>query len=578
VKDGAAATGLRRSLDVVARVLRPYRARLAAITGLAAIGSVAESAALVAVAVLATAFVGGESARPTLPLLGDELGAPSGPLIVFALAAVVVRLLAFGGAVRIAAGISADYERARRREIVDAYLGAEWELQSQQPPGAFQDLLTWDVEGARSAVDAVARGLAALVGFAILVLVAFAVSPGTAVVVVAAAAVLAVLLRPVALVARRLAARRADVNSAWADDIQQTLSVAREIQVFGVTPFFRARTSRLLDQVAAVRRLADFVSGSAVVLYQTTVLLGAVVALGIVYLVDVGLLREVGPIALLLIRALGYSQSVQQVLHTVVEREPYLRRLQDKAAALEARPQAHGSATLDRVESVAFRHVTFAYAKREPALLDVSFEARPGEAIALVGPSGSGKSTLVQLLLRLLRPGFGVVLVNGRPVDDYSDASWAQTVTYVPQEPVLLRLSVADNIRFGRPGISAEAVRLAAARAYVADEIEALPRGYDEPCGERGSRLSGGQRQRICIARALVTQPNVIVFDEPTSALDPVSEQFVLRTLAEMRGNATLFIVTHRPETLELCDRALVLDHGRLRAFARPAELPSAGD
>jgi ABC-type multidrug transport system fused ATPase/permease subunit len=171
-----------------------------------------------------------------------------------------------------------------------------------------------------------------------------------------------------------------------------------------------------------------------------------------------------------------------------------------------------------------------------------------------------------------------VVLVNGRPVDDYSDASWAQTVTYVPQEPVLLRLSVADNIRFGRPGISAEAVRLAAARAYVADEIEALPRGYDEPCGERGSRLSGGQRQRICIARALVTQPNVIVFDEPTSALDPVSEQFVLRTLAEMRGNATLFIVTHRPETLELCDRALVLDQGRLRAFAPPAELPPAGD
>jgi len=198
-------------------------------------------------------------------------------------------------------------------------------------------------------------------------------------------------------------------------------------------------------------------------------------------------------------------------------------------------------------------------------LRNVSLRIRRGEIVALVGPSGSGKSTLVQILLRLARPTTGSVQLDGVTADDVVDADWSRLVSGIPQEPELLDGTVAENIAFLRTGLSRDEIVDAARRAHIHDEILDLPAGYDTHLGV-GSGLSGGQRQRIGIARALIGEPRLLVLDEPTSALDPHSEQLVRQTLDELRERTAVVVVAHRPSLLEIADRVVTLERGRITA------------
>jgi len=209
----------------------------------------------------------------------------------------------------------------------------------------------------------------------------------------------------------------------------------------------------------------------------------------------------------------------------------------------------------------------------QPALADVSFSIGRGEAIGIVGPSGAGKSTLMQLLLRLRVPSSGRYLVNARPASEFRTSMWYRTVAFLPQEPRLIDGTIAENIRFLRDDVDDEAIYRAARLAQIHDEILAWPRGYETPVGPRGHAVSGGQRQRICLARALATRPSVLVLDEPTSALDVHSELLIQRALDATRGETTLLIVAHRLSTLNICDRIIVLEGGRLEAFAAAKDL-----
>jgi ABC-type multidrug transport system fused ATPase/permease subunit len=199
-------------------------------------------------------------------------------------------------------------------------------------------------------------------------------------------------------------------------------------------------------------------------------------------------------------------------------------------------------------------------------LSDVNFEVKGGEATGVVGPSGAGKSTLVQILLQLRAPDHGRYLVNDVPVEQFASDDWHRRIAYVPQEPRLLHASVADNIRYFRD-VDDDAVKRAGRLARIHDDIMSWSNGYDTLVGPRADAVSGGQQQRICLARALVTQPEVLVLDEPTSALDPHSEMLIQDSLIALKGEMTLFIVAHRISTLEMCDRVMVIVDGRLQAF-----------
>ena len=254
-------------------------------------------------------------------------------------------------------------------------------------------------------------------------------------------------------------------------------------------------------------------------------------------------------------RVLG---SIQKAL-AAAERVFYIMDLTDTI------PQKPDAITLPSVEgNVEFRHVSFAYNKGETILHDVSFSAKPGQAIALVGPSGAGKSTVASLLPRFYDVTEGAIFVDGHDVRDVTLASLREQVGIVPQETNLFNDTVYNNILYGRLDATRDEV-IAAAKAANADEfIQQLPKGYDTQLGDRGVNISGGQRQRISIARAILKNPRILILDEATSALDTESERIVQEALDRLMVGRTSFVIAHRLSTIQNAAKIIVLDKGSI--------------
>lgn len=212
-----------------------------------------------------------------------------------------------------------------------------------------------------------------------------------------------------------------------------------------------------------------------------------------------------------------------------------------------------------------FQGVSFRYAPDRPEVLKrVDLEVQSGEVIGIVGRSGSGKSTLSKLVQRMYTPESGRVLIDGVDLA-MVDASWLRRqIGVVLQENVLFRRTVRENIALADPGMPMEQVVQAAKLAGAHDFILELPQGYDTLIEEHGSNLSGGQRQRIAIARALVTNPRILIFDEATSALDYESERIVQDNMRQICRNRTVFIIAHRLTAVRHADRIIVIDRGEI--------------
>jgi len=209
--------------------------------------------------------------------------------------------------------------------------------------------------------------------------------------------------------------------------------------------------------------------------------------------------------------------------------------------------------------------VNFRYRIDTPAILnDINFTVSPGQVVGIVGSSGSGKSTLTKLIQRLYVPESGRVMVDGVDLT-MVDLPWLRRqVGVVLQENVLFNRSVRDNIALSDPAVAMDRVIAAAKLAGAHDFILELPEGYDTMIGERGNSLSGGQRQRLAIARALMTNPRILIFDEATSALDYESERAIHDNMKEISAGRTVFIVAHRLSTVRHADRIITLERGRI--------------
>ena len=214
--------------------------------------------------------------------------------------------------------------------------------------------------------------------------------------------------------------------------------------------------------------------------------------------------------------------------------------------------------------SVRFEHVSFSYNAGDEILHDLSFEAKPGQAVGLVGPSGAGKSTIASLLPRFYDCVGGTIRIDGKDIKHVTLDSLRNQVGIVPQETILFNGSVYDNILYGRLDATKEEIESAAKAANAHDFIMELPEGYNTKLGDRGVNISGGQRQRIAIARAILKDPRILVLDEATSALDTESERVVQEALNRLMVGRTSIIIAHRLSTIKNADRILVLDKGKL--------------
>lgn len=249
--------------------------------------------------------------------------------------------------------------------------------------------------------------------------------------------------------------------------------------------------------------------------------------------------------------------------------------LLDTPSAIRDDPEAEDLVSLDG--QVVFEGVDFHYIPDAPVLKNFSLTVEPGQTIALVGPTGGGKTTIASLLSRYYEPVDGRILMNGRDYRNFTQKGLQSRIGVVLQKPHLFSGTVRENILYGRPDASEEALLRASSLAHAHGMIENLPHGYEEEVGEEGGLLSMGQRQLISLARAILADPDILVMDEATSSVDTMTEKEIQKGLEELLKGRTSFIIAHRLSTIREADRILVIRNGEIAEEGSHRELLRLG-
>lgn len=284
---------------------------------------------------------------------------------------------------------------------------------------------------------------------------------------------------------------------------------------------------------------------------------------------------EIFGLTLIIVRLLPYVSSLNQTRSQLAADSHYARRLLRLVDTTDKPQLTSGDRRLSRLgRGIEFHNVSFRYPDRpESVLAGLRFTIPAGRTTAIVGASGSGKSTLLDLILRLYDPTSGAILVDGQDLKALDLQSWHGLVGVVSQESFIFNATVRENILYGKPTASERDLMIAAKRAYADEFIQQLPQRYETAIGDCGVLLSGGQRQRIAIARAIIRDPQLLIFDEATSALDRLSEAAVQRSIRELARDRTIVIVAHRVSTIEDADHIIVLAGGGVAEVGRHGEL-----
>ncbi len=377
---------------------------------------------------------------------------------------------------------------------------------------------------------------------------------------------------------RRLRAEYGEITSV----LQEVISGIRLVKSFRGEAY---EDSRFLGASARYSKGMTRIQRLSLLAGPLTEVLGTVVAVGVLWVGarEVLILGTMDPGTLItfMILVMRLLQPLKQMSQAPTVAQQSLAAAERLFDVLDHPTEAQadtGTRVVDGLaEGIAFEQVGFAYGG-DPVLADVSFSARKGEVIALVGASGAGKSTLVDLIPRFIEPTAGRILVDGVDAREIKLPSLRALTGIVSQDTVLFNDTVKANIAYGaEERYTQSQIELAAKAANAHEFIVALPEGYETVLGERGTRLSGGQRQRLAIARALLTDPPILILDEATSALDTESERLVQEALDRLLAGRTTFVIAHRLSTIIHATQILVLDAGRVVERGTHDELLSRG-
>lgn len=364
--------------------------------------------------------------------------------------------------------------------------------------------------------------------------------------------------------AREVKKRQSDLASV----VQESIASARVVKAFAREDFEEGRVDResLASVDAALRarsvkaRLSPLVdvvvaAGTCLVLYfgAHVVFTGRITAGAlVVYVLYLGKMYK--PI-----------KDLSKTADTMSKAAVSFERIGELLAIDRQVTDRPGAKTAHRFDGrITFEHVRFGYGDERPVLDDVSLVVGRGQRAAVVGETGAGKSTLIALIPRLYDVQAGAIRIDGVDVRDYTLASLREQVSFVLQDPVLFRTSIADNIAYGRPGAMRAEVLRAGRLAHVDEFVSRMPHGYDTVVGERGETLSGGQRQRIAIARAIIRDTPILLLDEPSASLDAESEELIFKGLARLLHGRTSITIAHRLATVRDADVIFVLHDGAI--------------
>ncbi|MEQ7847109.1 ABC transporter ATP-binding protein [Nocardioides kribbensis] len=361
----------------------------------------------------------------------------------------------------------------------------------------------------------------------------------------------------------------------------ESMGGIRAVQAFRREP----RNQEIFDDVNEQYRAANLVAFRLVAWFMPGIRLIGNVTIAVVLLYG-ALLAYRGDVTVGVLAA--FLLYLRQFFEPMMEISQFYNTFQSASAALEklagvleeepdvpeptspvALPTAHGELRFD--------HVRFAYVEDRPVLPDLDLVVPAGQTLALVGTTGAGKTTLAKLATRFYDPTGGRVLLDGVDVRDLTSDTLRDHVVMVTQESYLFSGTIADNIRFGRPGATMAQVVEATTALGAHDFIAAMPDGYDTDVANQGGRLSAGQRQLVAFARAFLADPAVLILDEATSSLDVPSERLVQQALRTVLAGRTAVIIAHRLSTVEIADRVLVMEHGRIVEDGAPGDLVAGG-
>ena len=390
--------------------------------------------------------------------------------------------------------------------------------------------------------------------------------------------VLGLSLQPMLKKLRRGNLRRGNVHGEMTSVLQETISGIRLVKASGAESYEEARFADGSNKYA---RSSLKLTRLALLAPPITEIIGTLIAVLILWIGAWQVLRGGAmtgatllaflTLVLRLLQPLKQLSQMRTTAQSSLASAERLFEILDSPAEFQLDRGTRDRAVFER--ELRFENVDFSYGDA-PVLTGIDLTARKGEVVALVGPSGSGKSTLVDLIPRFYEPARGRILIDGVDTREIKLPALRSLTGIVSQETVLFHDSVRNNIAYGAPGKYTQQQIEAAARAANAHEfIMELPRGYDTLLGERGTRLSGGQRQRLAIARALLSDPPILILDEATSALDTESERLVQEAIDRLLRGRTVFVIAHRLSTIAHADQILVLDRGEIAEQGSHAEL-----
>ena len=368
-----------------------------------------------------------------------------------------------------------------------------------------------------------------------------------------------------------------ELESKLLDRLYETFSAMRLVKSFAREPYELARYSAAGEKTMNARVAITWQQSMFSVVVSTITILGTAL---ILVVGGVHVMRgqmSIGTLTVVLAYLGGMYGPLSQIAHTTGQLQGAIagaRRVRAMFALTPETVDAPGAVEASDVAGdISFEDVSFDYADGTKVLHDITFTAKPGEMVALVGLTGAGKTTLVSLIPRFYDATGGRVLIDGVDVRQYRIRSLREKIAIVLQEPVLFQGTIADNLRYGRLDASRDDIEQAARAAHAHDFISRLAKGYDAEIAEAGGSLSGGERQRLSVARAIVKNAPILILDEPTSSLDSISEEIVFAALRRLRAGRTTIVIAHRLSTVRDADCILVLDGGRIVGKGRHDEL-----